>query len=1435
MTAPRIPTAGAAIRTPAAESTGVSAPPITPNAPGTVGALNDRNDPVVQQARDAAMDAGIAAGLSPVAGAMAKPAARFLHNTEVGRGLSAGVMALVDAVPKNVAGTARLSALPSVGVARAVNGLRAHFGLEPSTEASKFIDWYNDSASGVQAINPVPDALQREFEPRTWMGSLVKGVTQWGIGFALTRKLLPVTAGARMAATATTVVGQQALVNAGFFDAYQARISNFVQTTGLANPVAEWLQADPEDGFATAKLKQIAEGALLDSGMEFMTAMWAVRAQGLLKSGKTAEAARAADQMVAAATQAEARAATRPATVVMEGDQAAVEVRFPTDQPPVPRGSPEHVAQLEADLRGAQRAAETDALTGLGNQRAWLRAKPAAEADPNTAVITFDLNNFKPFNDAQGHSAGDALLRRLGQTIQSVTDRGFRSGTGDEFTVLAPKGQADQLRQTVEDLFGEHPFTNAEGTTFATSITGHIGDTFDAADAGLQAAKTARKAATGGTAPRIPAASRAEAEATASVLNHEAEVMARPRGIGALTPETVQTIRAAARAARGMSPEGTDDVFSKYLGNLNLSYLQTPEETNALFEGIFRTFREELGTARGATSIAESNARAVQLLDGVAVGDASSLVQQWAQQSGDAEARAQAARFFLGAQGRTVATLSAFADMHPDNALAYEQLAKAMDYLVTTQESLTAITASAGRTLRIFGEPVTGTELNVASGVVRAGDEAATTAARAAGAEAGATAEAAATRLYAGMTKRQIQSLARYIRFANGSPDIIRQILKVTQEMPKHAGDPTVMQQLVRWRMNFLLSGVKTHLTNLTSNTLVAFQLPAEYWWGGVRYGDQQAITKGTQTMFGLFTEAKDAWGAAKKALMTGNNILDAGSAVVDGQFAHAGPDEWMLKLLDAPTRFLMASDEFYKVLNYRAAVRARSVEQSLADGLTDPRLIAERISDDLAGAFTAGGQGIDPVALEYAKEATFTRRLTSPIGQLVEQAGQIPAVRIVAPFIRTPTNILKYAWERTPGLNLLSKEVRGDLAAGGIRANRRLAQVNMSNALIKMTAMGAISGQVTGAGPKNKQLRRQLMDAGWKPYSFKLADGSYVSYRRGDPLSSHIGLVADFVELTGGGPEEDTNEIAAAMVLATISAASSKTFMQGVVQFTDLLGTNATESEWHKFAGSLLSSTLIPSEVRQANGDTTLRETQGYLDNLRSAIAGQSENLEPHRNVFGEPVLQPPGYFNKTLNPFTYAPGSRVDGVQVQLVNLGKSLSMPGRWLGTGRTLDMADRTAWNTAWQALSGRTKAERTASGALPQSPFDRMMELMGSTTIEGKTLRETVTALVRSPEWGMVEEAPGDYPGGVRHARVQMILGAYAGVARTQVLNEFPLLRSAYARERTNAWLAKNTMNPRTAIADNQGLFAQVDSAVAGTGPQAPNAQVSAIVSSLLQQ
>ena len=101
----------------------------------------------------------------------------------------------------------------------------------------------------------------------------------------------------------------------------------------------------------------------------------------------------------------------------------------------------------QRSLSQSHTEARTDSLTGLRNRRSLLadleiQLGLSSLASPR-ALLLFDLDGFKEYNDAFGHPAGDGLLVRLAARLaEAVGPSGdaYRLG-GDEFCVLVSPGR----------------------------------------------------------------------------------------------------------------------------------------------------------------------------------------------------------------------------------------------------------------------------------------------------------------------------------------------------------------------------------------------------------------------------------------------------------------------------------------------------------------------------------------------------------------------------------------------------------------------------------------------------------------------------------------------------------------------------------------------------------------------------------------------------------------------------------------------------------------------------------------------------------------------------------------------------------------------------------------------------------------------------------
>ncbi len=100
-----------------------------------------------------------------------------------------------------------------------------------------------------------------------------------------------------------------------------------------------------------------------------------------------------------------------------------------------------------------------DGLTGLGNHRAFqeeldMQLAIARDEGTSLALLIVDVDDLKTINDANGHGAGDEVLRSVAQIVTANLrrgDRAYRTG-GDEFALLLPGCDADAAEVVANHL-----------------------------------------------------------------------------------------------------------------------------------------------------------------------------------------------------------------------------------------------------------------------------------------------------------------------------------------------------------------------------------------------------------------------------------------------------------------------------------------------------------------------------------------------------------------------------------------------------------------------------------------------------------------------------------------------------------------------------------------------------------------------------------------------------------------------------------------------------------------------------------------------------------------------------------------------------------------------------------------------------------------------
>ncbi len=136
-------------------------------------------------------------------------------------------------------------------------------------------------------------------------------------------------------------------------------------------------------------------------------------------------------------------------------------------------------AAAVAKLNALGPAASTDALTGLGNYRAFQSdirrevARVSRRARP-LSIAMIDIDDFKVINDSYGHAHGDYVLVKIGELMSHVRseDRSYRLG-GDEFSVIMPDTDV-RAALDVMDRLRHLVIETMEGVTISVGVSSNL-------------------------------------------------------------------------------------------------------------------------------------------------------------------------------------------------------------------------------------------------------------------------------------------------------------------------------------------------------------------------------------------------------------------------------------------------------------------------------------------------------------------------------------------------------------------------------------------------------------------------------------------------------------------------------------------------------------------------------------------------------------------------------------------------------------------------------------------------------------------------------------------------------------------------------------------------------------------------------------------------
>ncbi len=680
-----------------------------------------------------------------------------------------------------------------------------------------------------------------------------------------------------------------------------------------------------------------------------------------------------------------------------------------------------------------------------------------------------------------------------------------------------------------------------------------------------------------------------------------------------------------------------DAIPPDFAGNINLKKIDAPNKVKNVIDDIAKNNDEFIEARRGVVKFGSDGEELAALAKETGLTE-EQLINRTRGSAFNAET-AYAARVLNVNSAENLVELAKKARSTTATAEDLIEFNQALTRHASIQEQVAGITAEAGRALRSFRE------IAASKGAIQER-----------------------------LIKEYIQSKGgveniESIAEAISKLDDPEQIAKFSKEVHK----ATTLDQIQEAWINALLSSPSTHVVNILSNTLVAASRIPEYGiatvLGSVRKGqDKVSFTELGARVLGNIYGTLDGLRMGSKAIIDPDSVVDPLTKLeLQKQNAIPGVAGEIVRI---PGRALVAEDTFFKAIGYRQELFGQAVRKAKKEGKGVDRVF-ELIKDP---------QKNFPDAYSKAQDIARYQTFTNPLGSTGQAFQKIIAnnqyLRFLAPFVRTPVNIVKYAAQRTP-LGIFAKTYKEGIKKGGAEADLVRARVALGTSIMSTIAYLSSEGFVTGRGPSDPGKRSVLKETGWQPYSLKI-DNTYYGYNRFEPAGILFGLAADTVDIYNyandgfiKSSEGEIDELVAMIVGSATQNITNKTFMTGI---TDAINVISDPDRYGERWINRFASTVVPTGVYylRKGEDPLVRDAVSMADSISNRIPGKSNELPFKRNVFGEPIEYSKNYspeflgkFGKTFSPIQMSE-EKQDIVFDEMNRLDITPNRPNRKIGS-------------------------------------------------------------------------------------------------------------------------------------------------------------------------
>lgn len=397
--------------------------------------------------------------------------------------------------------------------------------------------------------------------------------------------------------------------------------------------------------------------------------------------------------------------------------------------------------------------------------------------------------------------------------------------------------------------------------------------------------------------------------------------------------------------------------------------------------------------------------------------------------------------------------------------------------------------------------------------------------------------------------------------------------------------------------LNAILSNPMTHVRNIAGNVIFTGMKPVEKMATAVYDGLLSKLPGGVAAE-NTFGEAAAQIKAAGKALVGKGEKLPFDVTKMGDK-------------LDTQLSEIPIPGTIGEIIG--APLKALKIEDDIAKSLIGQMEYAGLKARGLAGKELEAG------VKKEAQYRTFQQESGPILKALVDLRDSFPGVKLVVPFLKTPTQLFMRGVERSPlGFGKVAyKAVKGNYKQAEMAAD--LGNATLGSMAAAFLAWQYGKGKISGSFPTDKDEQERWKAQGKLPYSIKI-NGRWRPLDRIEPIGGIVKIaiagVDAFKDSEQGIPENKASEIA-------IRLGKELTSQSALNGFNNL---SQAMSDPERYAGKVVSGIatgFVPGLSKFAADitDPYARQKSGIVETAKSKIPGLSQTLPPQRDVLGNPL----------------------------------------------------------------------------------------------------------------------------------------------------------------------------------------------------------------------